>query len=53
MRHYVIDGNNLIGKIGSLHKLQNKDKQGSREKLAFILERYFSGKNNIKVNTSF
>ena len=53
MRHYVIDGNNLIGKIGALQKLQNKDKQSSREKLAFLLERYFSGKNNIKVTLHF
>ena len=53
MRHYVIDGNNLIGKISNLQKLQNKDKQSSREKLAFILERYFSSKNNIKVTLHF
>jgi uncharacterized protein len=53
MRHYVIDGNNLIGKISTLHKLQNKDKQSSREKLAFILERYFGNKNNVKVTLHF
>jgi predicted RNA-binding protein with PIN domain len=50
MRHFIIDGNNLIGKIGSLHKLQQKDKQSSREKLAFILESYFRGKPNNKVS---
>jgi predicted RNA-binding protein with PIN domain len=50
MRHFIIDGNNLIGKISSLHKLQQKDKQSSREKLAFILESYFRGKPNNKVS---
>jgi predicted RNA-binding protein with PIN domain len=38
---YLIDGNNLIGKISSLMSLQRKDKQGSREKLVYILDRYF------------
>ncbi|MDR3666898.1 MAG: NYN domain-containing protein [Ignavibacteriaceae bacterium] len=50
MRHYIIDGNNLIGKIGSLQKLQNKNKQSTREKLAFKLEDYFHDKPNIKVS---
>lgn len=50
MRHYIIDGNNLIGKIASLQKLQKKNKQSSREKLAFILESYFLGKPNNKVS---
>lgn len=38
---YIIDGNNLIGKIASLMNLQKKDKQASREKLVYILDRYF------------
>jgi uncharacterized protein len=50
MRHYIIDGNNLIGKINSLQKLQKKNKQSSREKLAFILESYFLGKPNNKIS---
>jgi len=41
---YIIDGNNLIGKISSLMSLQKKDKQASREKLVYILDRYFSQK---------
>ena len=45
-RKYIIDGNNLIGKIPELHGL---DKQVLRAKLAFILERYFYNK---KVNVS-
>jgi predicted RNA-binding protein with PIN domain len=53
MRHFIIDGNNLIGKIASLHKLQQKDKQSSREKLAFILESYFQGKPNNKVSLHY
>lgn len=41
MINYIIDGNNLIGKISSLMNLQKKDKQASREKLVFLLDRYF------------
>jgi predicted RNA-binding protein with PIN domain len=50
MRHYIIDGNNLIGKIGTLQHLQKKNKQSSREKLAFIIESYFLRKTNNKVS---
>lgn len=46
---YIIDGNNLIGKMPNLMKLQQKDKQASREKLALIIERYF---HNKKANVS-
>ena len=42
MKRYIIDGNNLIGKTESLKELHKKDKQLSRVKLAFMLERYFS-----------
>lgn len=45
MKHYIFDGNNLIGKIKSLNQLQKKNKQHSREKLAFLLSRYFNKKN--------
>jgi predicted RNA-binding protein with PIN domain len=41
---YIIDGNNLIGKISALMQLQKKDKQASREKLVIILDRFFTGK---------
>ncbi len=41
---YIIDGNNLIGKIPNLMKLQQKDKQASREKLALMIQRYFHNK---------
>lgn len=44
MKHYIIDGNNLIGKIKSLNQIQKKNKQQSREKLAFSIARYFSTK---------
>ncbi len=44
MKHYIIDGNNLIGKIKSLHKMQQSDKQGSREKLSFMIDNYFHDK---------
>ena len=52
MIHYIIDGNNLIGRIKSLSQLQKKDKQGSREKLVHLLNRYFAGKK-IKLSLHF
>ena len=52
MNHIIIDGNNLIGKINSLHRLQKKNKQQSRIKLAFLIDNYFQGKN-IKVTIHF
>lgn len=47
MNHYIIDGNNLIGKIKSLKELQKRNKQGSREGLVNMLNNYFAG-NKIK-----
>ena len=44
MKHYIIDGNNLIGKIKFLNQIQKRNKQQSREKLAFLLSRYFSNR---------
>ncbi len=44
MLHYIIDGNNVIGKIPELFRLQKRDKQRSREQLVFLLQRYFSNK---------
>ncbi|HSW55857.1 MAG TPA: NYN domain-containing protein [Ignavibacteriaceae bacterium] len=52
MKHYIIDGNNLIGKIKSLNQIQKKNKQHSREKLAFLLGRYFD-KRKTSVNLHF
>jgi predicted RNA-binding protein with PIN domain len=60
---YIIDGNNLIGKISSLMNLQKKDKQASREKLVYMLDRYFINKKasvflhfdghpSVKINSS-
>lgn len=50
MLHYIIDGNNLIGKISSLKNLP--DKQSAREKLTLLLEKYFLVKK-IKVSLHF
>jgi predicted RNA-binding protein with PIN domain len=44
MKQYIIDGNNLIGKLPSLMILKKKDKQRSREKLAFMIDNYFNQK---------
>ena len=49
MIKYIIDGNNLIGKIHSLSSLQKKDKQTPREKLVLMVEDYFHHK---KINVS-
>jgi predicted RNA-binding protein with PIN domain len=52
MKFYIIDGNNLIGKNKSLSSLQKKDKQSSREKLAFMIHDYFHDKK-IKIYLHF
>jgi predicted RNA-binding protein with PIN domain len=52
LRHYIIDGNNLIGKIPELEKFHKKDKQLSREKLALYLQRYFHNPN-VKISLHF
>ncbi len=44
MKKYIIDGNNLIGKIKFLSNLQSKNKQAVREKTAHLIDRYFSDK---------
>jgi predicted RNA-binding protein with PIN domain len=49
MKHYIIDGNNLIGKDKSLNQIQKRNKQQSREKLTYMLSRYFS---NTKASVS-
>lgn len=46
MKTFLIDGNNLIGKIKNLFALQQKDKQASREQLIFLLEKYFVNQKN-------
>ena len=52
IKKYIIDGNNLIGKIPHIWELQKKDKQASRVKLASLLSYYFSSKN-VKVSLHF
>lgn len=41
MKSYLIDGNNLIGKLKKLFAIQKKDRQSARSKLVFLLERNF------------
>jgi len=64
MKHYIIDGNNVIHKISSFVRLVQKDKQAPREKLVFMIERYFQGRKakitlhydgfeNLPIKTSF
>jgi uncharacterized protein len=52
LKHYIIDGNNLIGKINSLNQIQKRNKQQSREKLTFLLGRYFA-KRKFSVSLHF
>ena len=48
MKHFIIDGNNVIGKIKFLKSIQKSNKQQSRRKLAFLIDNYFHAK---KLNT--
>lgn len=52
MNYYIIDGNNLIGRIKSLQQLQKKDKQASCENLIYFLNRHFAGKK-VKLSLHF
>lgn len=52
MQHYIIDGNNLIGKIKSIWNLQKKDKQAAREKLALLIDQFFYEKK-VKITLDF
>jgi predicted RNA-binding protein with PIN domain len=45
MIHYLIDGNNLFGKIKSLTSLSKKKKEDEREQLVFLLDRFYYGRN--------
>jgi predicted RNA-binding protein with PIN domain len=52
VQKYIIDGNNLIGKIKGLQRLQNIDKQKAREKLAFLIDNFFHSRN-VRVSLHF
>jgi len=52
LNSYIIDGNNLIGKIKALNQLHTKNKVSSAEKLAFMIGRYFQDKK-VSVNLHF
>ena len=52
MNYYIMDGNNLIGRIKFLQQLHKKEKQASREKLIYFLNKYFAGKK-IKLSLHF
>lgn len=52
IKKYIIDGNNLIGKIPQIWDLQKKDKQASRVSLVRLLQLYFS-KKNVNVSLHF
>jgi len=52
IKKYIIDGNNLIGKIPQIWNLQKNDKQASRVRLVSLLQFYFS-KKNVNVSLHF
>lgn len=52
IKHYLIDGNNLIGKMKDLWNLQSTDPQASRELLVKKIERYFAAKKQ-KISLHF
>jgi len=52
LKHYIIDGNNLIGKIRTLKQLHKKNMKQSAEKLAYMIGRYFEGKK-VSINLHF
>ena len=52
IQKYIIDGNNLIGKIKSLWKLQKSDKQMSRVKLVIMIDQHFASKK-IEISLHF
>jgi predicted RNA-binding protein with PIN domain len=52
IKKYIIDGNNLIGKIPELWNLQKIDKQASRIRLVGLLNGFF-GQKNVKVSLHF
>lgn len=52
MLHYIIDGNNLIGKIKGLKKFRDKKNNSDRERLVFIIDRFFAGRK-AKVSLHF
>ena len=45
MKHYIIDGNNLLYKIKKFKKLVKSDNQNVREKLSYMIENYFNQAN--------
>lgn len=44
MKKFIIDGNNLIGKIKKLASFQENEKQFLRNKLAYMIDRHFADK---------
>ncbi|MEE9430277.1 MAG: NYN domain-containing protein [Melioribacteraceae bacterium] len=52
IKKYIIDGNNLIGKIPQIWDLQKKDKQASRVSMVRLLQLSFS-KKNVKISLHF
>ncbi len=52
IRKYIIDGNNIIGKISRLQRTRKTDPQAARDHLTAIIDRYFSIKK-VEVSLHF
>jgi predicted RNA-binding protein with PIN domain len=52
LKHYIIDGNNLIGKDAFLSKIQRADKQNARRQVVALLETFARSKK-IKISLHF
>lgn len=52
IKYLIIDGNNLIGKDGSLSKFQRSDKHSARKNTITLLENYLH-QNKVKISCHF
>lgn len=52
VKYLIIDGNNLIGKDGSLSKFQRSDKHSARKNTITLLETYLH-QNKVKISCHF
>ena len=52
LKHYIIDGNNLIGKDSTLSKAQRTEKQNARKGVVLLLENFLLN-NKVKISLHF
>lgn len=52
IKHYIIDGNNLLGKMAGHKRFSSSNGRDNRPRLALILDRYFANKK-VSVTLNF